>query len=92
MARQRKQRLAAASVESKALEAIIGKAVLDPRFRQLLFRSPEKVKEAYNLTAREAAALKRIQPDQLKAFADALKAKLLKSAAVTIFCGATRRE
>jgi hypothetical protein len=92
MARQPKKKLAPASSRGTALEAIIGRAILDPAFRATLFKSPEKVKAEYNLTPQELAALKRIKPAHIETFADTLQAKLLKSAANTIFCAAQRRE
>jgi hypothetical protein len=92
MARQPKGRLAPASSRGTALEAIVGRAILDPAFRKMLFKSPEKVRAEYDLTPQELAALKRIKPAHLETFADTLQAKLLKSASVTIFCAVQRRE
>jgi len=92
MAQSKKPRLARAGVKSTVLEAIIGKAILDPAFRRTLFRNPEKIRKEYDLTPKEVAALKTIKPDYLETFAAVLQTKLLKSASNTIFCAATRRE
>ena len=92
MARPTKPRAAKAGVKSTVLEAIIGKAILDPKFRRTLFKSPEKIRREYDLTPKEVAALKTIKPNYLETFAAVLQTKLLKSASNTIFCAATRRE
>jgi hypothetical protein len=92
MLAQKKRRTAIAGVKSNVLEAIIGKAILDPTFRRTLFRNPEKVRKEFNLTAKEVTALKTIKQEHLEDFAEVLQTKLLKSASSTIFCAATRRE
>jgi hypothetical protein len=51
---------------SKDLERLIGRAVLDQKFRERLFADPEKaIREAgFELSDEEMAALKRIDPQQ----------------------------
>jgi hypothetical protein len=48
------------------LERLIGRAVLDPEFRQELFADPEKaVHEAgFDLSEEEMAGLKKVDPQQ----------------------------
>ena len=50
------------------LERLIGRAVLDPRFRERLFADPEKaIREAgFDLSDEEMAGLKRIDPQQAR--------------------------
>jgi hypothetical protein len=50
------------------LERLIGRAVLDPEFREKLFADPEKaVHEAgFDLTEEEMAGLKKIDPQKAR--------------------------
>ena len=50
------------------LERLIGRAVLDPKFRESLFADPEKaIREAgFDLSDEEMAALKKIDPQQAR--------------------------
>ena len=50
------------------LERLIGRAVLDPKFRERLFADPEKaIREAgFDLSDEEMAGLKRIDPQQAR--------------------------
>ena len=50
------------------LERLIGRAVLDPKFRERLFSDPEKaIREAgFDLSDEEMAGLKRIDPQQAR--------------------------
>ena len=50
------------------LERLIGRAVLDPKFRESLFADPEKaIREAgFDLSDEEMDALKRIDPQQAR--------------------------
>ena len=53
---------------SKDLERLIGRAVLDPKFRESLFADPEKaIREAgFDLSDEEMATLKKIDPQQAR--------------------------
>ncbi|NIV33904.1 MAG: hypothetical protein GWN58_32000 [Anaerolineae bacterium] len=50
------------------IERLIGRAVLDPEFRERLFADPEKaIREAeFDLSDEEMAALKKIDPQQAR--------------------------
>ena len=50
------------------LERLIGRAILDPKFRERLFADPEKaIREAdFDLSDEEMAGLKRIDPQQAR--------------------------
>ena len=52
----------------KDLERLIGRAVLDPKFRESLLADPEKaIREAgFELSDDEMAALKKIDPQQAR--------------------------
>ena len=52
----------------KDLERLIGRAVLDPKFRESLFADPENaIREAgFDLSDEEMAALKAIDPQQAR--------------------------
>jgi hypothetical protein len=63
-------------MSSEDLERVIGRAVLDPAFRQNLLANPEKaIREAgFDLTEEEIAGLKGIDAERAEALAqDALK-------------------
>jgi hypothetical protein len=52
----------------KDLERLIGRAILDPKFRESLFADPENaIREAgFDLSEEEIAALKKIDPQQAR--------------------------
>jgi hypothetical protein len=56
----------------EALEAIIGKAVLDTEFREALFANPDEVLAGYDLSEEEVAALKAIDAEAMESFAGTL--------------------
>ena len=47
------------------VEQIIGKAVIDGDYRELLFSEPDKALEGYELTEEESTALKGIEREKL---------------------------
>jgi hypothetical protein len=53
----------------RALEAVIGRAILDEEFRLALFADPEAALVGYDLTADELAALKKVDAESLEACA-----------------------
>jgi len=54
-------------VSQQALEAVIGRAVIDEEFRLRLFADPEAALDGYALTEGEVAALKRVDAESLEA-------------------------
>ena len=56
----------------EALEAIIGKAVLDTGLREALFANPDEVLAGYDLSGEEVAALKAIDAEAMESFAGTL--------------------
>jgi hypothetical protein len=53
----------------EALEAIIGRAVIDVEFRLALFADPDSALAGYDLTEGELTALKTLDAESLDAFA-----------------------
>jgi hypothetical protein len=53
----------------EALEAVIGRAILDAGFRLALFADPDAMLTPYELTEGEVAALKTLDAESLDAFA-----------------------
>ncbi len=53
----------------EALEAVIGRAVIDAEFRLALFADPDATLDGYALTEGELAALKTLDAESLDAFA-----------------------
>jgi hypothetical protein len=53
----------------RALEAVIGRAILDEEFRLALFAEPEAALTGYDLTADESVALKKVDAESLEACA-----------------------
>ena len=56
----------------KAVEAIIGRAVLDTELREALFANPDEVLAGYDLSEEEVAALKAIDAEAMESFAGTL--------------------
>jgi hypothetical protein len=58
-----------ASMSREALEAVIGRAVMDAEFRLALFADPDATLIGYELAEDEVAALKMLDAESLDAFA-----------------------
>lgn len=56
----------------KILEKIIGRAVMDPQFRQRMIEEPEIAFEEYDLTEEQLSAVKAIPTDALERFVQKL--------------------
>lgn len=65
-------------MSKEAVEAIIGKAVLDGEFREALFADPEKVLAEYDLTEEEVAGLRAIDFETMESFAGTLDERISK--------------
>lgn len=62
----------------QALEAVIGRAILDEEFRLALFADPEAVLVEYELTEQEMAAIRSVDAESLEASAVGLGQRTLK--------------
>ncbi|HSR34581.1 MAG TPA: Franean1_4349 family RiPP [Anaerolineae bacterium] len=60
----------------KELERLVGRAILDLKFRERLFADPEKAirEEGFDLTEDEMATLRRIDREKAKSAVEALDA------------------
>lgn len=55
---------------AQGFQELIGKAVLDPQFRSLLFNNPDAAMQGFNLTPQQQAALNNITPERFQAAVD----------------------
>jgi hypothetical protein len=60
----------------EAVQAVIGKAVTESEFRELLFANPDEALEGYELTEEEVAALKAIDAETMESFAGDLDERI----------------
>lgn len=65
------------SIES--VQTIVGRAVTEPDYRELLFNDPEKALEGYELSDEEASALKGIEREKFDAVAGELEERVSKA-------------
>jgi hypothetical protein len=65
-----------AQMPTEDLCLIVGKAVADPAYRDLLFLDPGKALAGYALTDQEAQALQELSRERLEALAIELQARL----------------
>ncbi|MGD2147743.1 MAG: Franean1_4349 family RiPP [Anaerolineae bacterium] len=63
-------------MSKEAVQAVIGKAVMETEFRELLFANPEEALEGYELTDTEVAALKAIDAETMESFAGELDERI----------------
>jgi acyl-CoA hydrolase len=63
-----------------AVEQIIGRAVVDPSFREQLIADARTACAGYDLTDEELEALEKLDAESLQAFAGKLDPRLTKSA------------
>ncbi len=68
-------------VSRQALEAVVGRAVIDEEFRLLLFADPDTALAGYELTEEEVAALKRVDAENLDGCAGVIGPLVLRSLA-----------
>lgn len=59
-------------MSKRALEAILGRAILDDDFRIVLFADPDQALAGYELTNGERASLLSVDAETLDAFAERL--------------------
>lgn len=76
----------------EAVEAVVGKAVLDSQFRQALFANPEGALAEYDLSEKEVAALKAIDYETVESFAGTLDERISKLILFPLIDGVTSPE
>ena len=62
----------------EAVEAVIGKAMLDPEFSQALLADPDRALAPFDLTEAEKASLKSIDGETIDALAHTLDTRVAK--------------
>jgi hypothetical protein len=67
-------------VSQDAVSQIIGRAVVDAAFRELLFSDPDQALESYDLTDDEIEALENLQQEDLEDFSTKLDSRITKRA------------
>jgi hypothetical protein len=63
-----------------AVSQIIGRAVIDTEFRNLLFSNPDQALEGHDLTDDEIDALKNLRQEDLEDFSTKLDSRITKRA------------
>ncbi len=69
------------------IERILGKAIVDPEFRKVLFECPSKVAKQYELDEETLHMIEHLDRRSIEKLAKSLEARITKDAAVIIFCG-----
>jgi hypothetical protein len=67
------------SMSRQALEAIVGRVILDQEFRLALFADPEAALVGYEVTEEEMAALRSVDAESLDACASRIGRRVLAS-------------
>jgi hypothetical protein len=63
-------------MSKKSIEAAIGKAILDAKFRAALLAAPDKALAGFDLSSAEKNTLKRVDGETLELLARVLSARL----------------
>jgi hypothetical protein len=74
-------------MSKEAVQAVIGKAVTDGKFREELFANPDHALSGFELTEAEIAALKNVDAETLESFAGTLDERISKAFAQGIYAG-----
>jgi hypothetical protein len=65
-------------MSQKAVQNLIGRAVMDEAFRTLLFSDPDKAFEGYDLTEEEKKILRALDAEEVASFAGKLDERITK--------------
>ena len=65
-------------MSQKAVQILIGRAVMDEAFRKLLFSDPDKAFEGYDLTEEEKTILRALDAEEVANFAGKLDERITK--------------
>jgi hypothetical protein len=66
-------------MSQQAVEQVIGRAVTDPEFRDLLFSDPDQALTGYDLTEEERQAILAMESKHVEDFAGKLDSRITKS-------------
>jgi hypothetical protein len=72
----------------ESLQEIIGRAVTEPEYRELLFSEPVKALEGYELTEEEAAGLRKLHREKFDAVAGELEERISRAGGLRPFLNA----
>jgi hypothetical protein len=75
-------------MSKEAVQAVIGKAVTDSKFREDLFANPDHALSGYELTEAEIAALKNVDAETLESLAGTLDERISKAFIAGVLAGA----
>ena len=65
-------------MSQQAVQNLIGRAVMDKTFRELLFNDPDKAFEGFDLTKEEKTILRELDADEVAQFAGQLDERITK--------------
>jgi hypothetical protein len=65
-------------MSQQAVQNLIGRAVMDAEFRNLLFSDPDKAFEGYDLTEEEKNVLRNLDAEEVASFAGKLDERITK--------------
>ena len=65
-------------MSQQVVQNVIGRAVMDQEFRQLLFSDPDKAFAGYDLTEEEKAVLRQLDATEVASFAGQLDERITK--------------
>jgi hypothetical protein len=65
-------------MSQQAVQNLIGRAVMDKTFRELLFSDPDKAFGGYDLTEEEKTILRNLDADEVAGFAGKLDERITK--------------
>ncbi len=65
-------------MSQQTVQNIIGRAVMDEAFRNLLFSDPDKALEGYDLSEEEKRILRNLDADEVSGFAGKLDERITK--------------
>ena len=66
-------------MSQKAVQNLIGRAVMDEAFRKLLFSDPDQAFEGFDLTEEEKKILRALDADEVASFAGKLDERITKA-------------
>ncbi len=66
-------------MSKESVQTIVGRAILEPEYRKLLFSDPGKAMEGYELTGEETEAIKGLDSEKFDVVANQLEERISKT-------------